>query len=187
MKTRQEALDLLHKNVKNESLRRHCLSVAYSMEAYAEKFELKDEEKDKWWISGLLHDFDWEIHPSADKHPVEGSKILRKEGYSEDIIIAILGHGNHTGVKRESKMAKVLFAVDELSGFICALAKVRPDRFLGMEASSVKKALKKKDFAAAINREDIKQGIEELGINEDEHFILVIKALDKHKTELGFN
>ena len=184
MKTRLDALALLHEYVKSESLRKHCLSVAYAMEAYAEKY---GEDTDKWWITGLLHDFDWEIHPSAEQHPVDGSKILREKGYDEEIIIAILGHGNHTGVKREIKMAKVLFAVDELSGLIMALAKVRPGKFEGMDASSVRKAMKKKDFAAAINRDDIKQGIAELGVQEDEHFILVIiRALEKNKEKLGF-
>lgn len=183
MKTREEAISLMHENVKAESLRKHCYSVAAAMEAYAEKYS---EDKDKWWICGLLHDFDWEIHPTMEQHPSEGVKMLRKKGYDEDICIAIMGHGNHTGVKRESLMAKTLFAVDELSGLIVALARVRPGNFDGMSASSVKKAMKKKEFAAAINREDIKQGILEMRVNEDEHFSLVINALSNIKKELGF-
>lgn len=186
MRTRQDAINLVERYVKSESLRRHCLSVGYAMEGYAEHFKLRREEIDKWFICGVLHDFDWEIHPSLEQHPQDGSKILREEGYDEDIVVAILGHGLHTGIARESKMAKTLFAVDELSGLICALAKVRADNFSTMDANSVKKAMNKKGFASAINREDIKLGIKEMGVNEDEHFMTVIKALDKHKKELGF-
>src|SRR3989344_3096442 len=105
MKTRDDAIKLMHENIKSDSLRKHCLCVAASMELYAEKF---NEDKDKWWICGLLHDFDWEIHPTMEQHPVEGVKILREKGYEEEICRAILGHGNHTGVKRESLMAKTL-------------------------------------------------------------------------------
>ncbi|MBI5804013.1 HD domain-containing protein [Candidatus Pacearchaeota archaeon] len=187
MKTREEALELLNKWVKLDGLKRHCLGVAACMEAYAEKNNLNDEEKDKWWICGLLHDFDWEAHPSLDKHPVEGVKVLREKGVDENICEAILGHGEHTGVKRKSAMAKTLFAVDELSGLVTALAKVRSGNFEGMSANSVRKAMKKKEFASAINREDIMKGIEELDVDETEHFELVIKALEKIKGEIGFD
>lgn len=162
MKKRNDAIALVDKYVQNIGLKRHCLSVGYAMEGYAEHFELSDEEKERWFICGVLHDFDWEIHPSLEKHPQEGSKILRDEGYDEEIIEAILGHGLHTGVARESLMAKTLFAVDELSGLICALAKVRADNFSTMDANSVRKAMNKKGFAAAINRDDIKLGIQEI-------------------------
>jgi predicted hydrolase (HD superfamily) len=137
----------------------------------------------------LLHDFDWERYPTLEEHPIEGCKKLRENGYDEDIIEAILGHNKATGIKRRSLMAKTLFAVDELSGLIVALARVRPGDFEGMSAKSVKKAMKKKDFAAAINRDDIRLGIEELGIGEEEKdgfFELVVKALDGKKRDLGF-
>ncbi len=186
MKTREEALELLHEWVNSESLRRHCYAVAAAMEGYAEKNDLSKEERDKWRITGLLHDFDYERHPTLEQHPVEGTRILIEKGYDSEIIEAILGHGEHTGVKRESLMAKTLFAVDELCGLIMALAKVRTGNFDGMSANSIKKALKKKDFAAAINREDIRKGIAEIAINEDEHFNLVISALARIKDKLGF-
>ncbi len=180
---RKEALNLLNEYVKSESLRKHCISVAYAMEKYAEKFR---ENKDKYWICGLLHDFDYEKYSSLEQHPFEGVKILKEKGYDKEIINAILGHGNHTGVKRESLMAKCLFAVDELCGLIIALARVRTGNFDGMDANSVRKALKKKDFAKGINREDIEQGIIELGVNKEEHFNFVIRALNAAKKELGF-
>ncbi len=186
MKTREEALKILNEYVKSESLKKHCLAVAACMSAYAEKYNLSGEEINKYWICGVLHDFDWEIHPTLEKHPVEGVKILRSRGLDEEICIAILGHGNHTGVFRETLMAKTLFAVDELSGLVVALSKVRPGNFDGMTAKSVKRAMKKKDFAAAINREDILQGIAELGVEEDEHIDLIIKALYCVRGVLGF-
>jgi len=190
MKSRQDALNLLQEWVKSESLRRHCLGVAVSMEKYAEKRNLSREDKDKWYLCGLLHDFDWERYPNTDEHPIKGCQELRKKEYDEDIITAILGHNVKTGIKRYSLMAKTLFAVDELSGLVVALARVRPGNFDGMSAKSVKKAMKKKDFAAAINREDIELGMEELSLENDEeknsHFELVISALSGVKGELGF-
>lgn len=163
---------------------------------------------DRWWICGLLHDFDWERHPTMEQHPSEGVKHLRSIGVDEEICAAIMGHGNHTGVIRESLMAKTLFAVDELSGLIVALARVRPGNpesklsgpetsekkisgFDGMKAKSVRKAMKKKGFAAAINRDDIRQGMNELGFDgdaekENEHLELVVKALEGVRVELGF-
>jgi len=186
MKSRQEAIELLKEYVKSESLIAHCMGVAVSMEKYAEVKGLSEEDKDKWWITGLLHDFDWEIHPTLEKHPSEGVKMLREKGVDEDICEAILGHGEHTGVKRKSEMAKTLFAVDELSGFIIAIAKIRPGGFEGMSVKSVRKKIKNKDFAAAINREDIRKGIGELGVDEGEHYQLVIDALRERKKEIGF-
>lgn len=181
--TRNDALNLLHEWVASESLRRHCCAVAAAMESYASVF---NENPDTYWITGLLHDFDYEKHPTLEQHPVEGSRILKERGYPEEIIQAILGHGNHTGVPRASNMAKALFAVDELSGLLVALAKVKADNFDTMDANSVEKALKKKGFAAAIDRQDIEQGIAELGISRAEHFERVIAALKAHKAELGF-
>jgi predicted hydrolase (HD superfamily) len=156
------------------------------MEGYAKKNGLSEEEIDSYWITGLLHDFDYERYPSLEKHPYEGVKVLKEEGYTDEIVQAIFGHGNHTGVKRESVIAKTLFAVDELSGLVVALAHVRPGNFDGMTAKSVKKALKKKDFAKGVNRGDIRQGIEELGVEQCEHFEAVIEALNGIKSDLGF-
>lgn len=180
---RTDALALLHEHVQSESLRRHCLAVAAAMEAYASFF---NESSDLYWITGLLHDFDYEKFPTLEQHPFEGIKILKEKGYPQELIDAILGHGDHTGVPRITDMAKSLFAVDELCGLLMALAKVRADNFDTMSAESVEKALKKKGFAAAINRRDIEKGIQELGINRKEHFERVITALKAHKAELGF-
>lgn len=186
MVSRGEALELMHKWVESESLRRHCLGVATCMEAYARKYGLDEEEVDAYWIAGLLHDYDYEKFPSLDKHPFKGVEVLKEKGYPKEIINSILGHSNHTGVARETKMAKTLFAVDELSGLVVALAKVRPGNFDGMSPKSVKKAMKKKDFAAAINRDDIRQGVEELGVEQAEHFNVVVEALSGIRSELGF-
>lgn len=137
----------------------------------------------------MLHDFDWERHPVMDRHPFPGCDELEKQGYDAEIIEAIKGHNyyNPNHLERKSLMAKTLFAVDELCGLIVALAKVKPDNFASMTAESVGKAMKKKDFAAAINREEIEQGIRELGVDRKEHFELVIKSLSCIKKELGFN
>ena len=186
MPTKQDAPDLLNKYVKSESLKRHCFSVAFVMEAYAKKYGQSPDEQEKWFISGLLHDFDFEIFPTIPEHCVEGSKILKELGYPQDIIEAILGHAQYSGVERKSIMAKCLFAVDELCGLIIAHAHVRPGKFEGMDSDSVKKAMKKKAFAAAINRDDREKGIAEVGVNKDEHFNLVISALRDKATKLGF-
>lgn len=133
------------------------------------------EDAELWGACGLLHDMDYEAYP--DKHPFVGVEILRGEGYPEEIIQAILGHATYSGVARESAMAKCLFAVDELAGFIVACALVRPGGFFGMEPKSVKKKLKNKAFAAKVNREEITQAIAELGVDADEHIALVIAAI----------
>lgn len=200
---REDAIKPLHEWVQSESLRRHCFAVACAMEGYAEKYLkedklpenndnklsdngmknnnllMEDNNKivDNWWMCGLLHDFDYEKYPDINLHPKKGCEELEKLGYDKEIIEAIMGHNSATGVKRSSLMAKVLFAVDELCGLIVALSKVRPNGFEGMSAESVEKALKKKDFAAAISREDIEKGILELGADRKEHFNLVIKSL----------
>jgi len=180
---RESALKLLHNWVSSESLRRLSDETAAAMENYASVFK---ENSEIWWITGLLHDFDYEKHPTLEEHPTKGVKVLKELECPEEIIEAILGHGNHTGVLRTSKLAKTLFAVDELSGLLVALAKVRADNFETMTSDSVEKALKKKGFAAAINRQDIEQGISELNIGRKEHFERVIEALKSHKNELGF-
>lgn len=183
--TVQEAIQLLEENVKSESLRRHCRSVGFAMREYAKHFNLSEEEQDKWEIAGILHDFDFEKYPTPEQHPFEGVKILQEKNYPKDIIEAILGHGDHTKTPRKTKMARTLFAVDELCGLVIALAHVRPQKLESMTPKSVKKVLKKKEFAATINREDINKGIQELNVNQDEHFTIVIRALESHSKELG--
>lgn len=175
----QEAKDLLYKWVTSESLRGHCESVAKSMKYLAEKFVqhgVSEIDVEAWAVAGLLHDFDYEKFPTLDQHPYQGVAYLRTQGVKEDILEAIMGHSHETGVKRESLMAKSLFAVDELSGFVVAVAKVRPGGFEGMEVSSVKKKLKAPAFAAAVSREDIAQGAEEVGVPLDELIASVIEA-----------
>ncbi len=188
MKTRSDALQLLKEWVSSESLRRHCLAVASAMEAYAIKNNLSENEIEKWFIAGLLHDFDWEKYPIMDRHPFPGCEELEKQGYDAEIIEAIKGHNyyNPHHLPRNSLMAKTLFAVDELCGLIVALAKVKPDNFASITGESVEKAMKKKDFAKAISREDIELGIKELGVNRKGHFEIVISALNGIKKELGF-
>ncbi len=183
MPTRQEAFILLTEWTKSESLIKHMLAVEAAIRFYAQKFA---EDEEKWAIAGLLHDFDYEKYPDLKDHPFKGVEVLKEKGYPQDIIEAILGHGNHTAVPRNSLMAKTLFAVDELCGFITACAYVRPDKLTGLEAKSVKKKLKDKSFAAKVSREDIAQGIIELGIAENEHIQNVITAMQKIAKELGF-
>jgi len=182
--TREEALSLLYEYTKTESLRKHALAVEATMRAYAKKF---NEEEEEWGITGLLHDFDYEMYPTADQHPYVGSKILAEKGYPENIRNAIMGHAPYTKVERTTKMARCLFACDELAGFIIAVALVRPTRLEGLEPSSVKKKLKDKAFARSVNREDIRNGISEFGIPEDEHISFVIKVLKENAQALGLS
>ncbi len=177
---KNQAEEFLHEFVKSESLRRHCSSVASSMRHFAKKF---NEDEEKWYVTGLLHDFDYEKYP--DQHPQIGEGILREQGVDEEIIRAIQSHADYTGVSRDTLMEKTLFAVDELSGFVVAVAYVRPDKMKGMKAKSVKKKLKDKAFAAAVNRDDIRQGAEELEIELDELIEGVIEALSVDAEELG--
>lgn len=179
--TRDEAYKLLCEYTQSDSLRKHAFAVEAAMIKYAVKFR---EDENVWGACGLVHDFDYEKFPG--EHPQKGAEILRAQNYPEEIIQAVLGHANHTGVKRESLMAKCLFAVDELCGFIIALAYVRPEKLNGLEPKSIRKNLKKKGFAAKISREDIALGIKELDVSEDEHYQLVINALQKIVKELGF-
>ncbi|MBI2050481.1 MAG: HDIG domain-containing protein [Parcubacteria group bacterium] len=178
--SRDDALKLLHEHVGSDSLRTHCLAVEAAMAAYAQKY---GEDPELWGICGLIHDFDYEKHP--DKHPFFGVELLKEKGYPDEIIQAILGHAVYSGVERKSYMAKCLFAVDELCGFIVACALVRPERLNGLTPKSVKKRLKTKAFAAKVNREEITQGIQELGVSEDEHIAFVIRALQGVSNELG--
>jgi len=162
-------------------LRKHCLAVEAAMASCAQKY---DGGAELWQITGLLHDFDYEQWP--DQHPFKGVEILREQNYPDEIIQAVLGHAVYSGVARESQMAKCLFAVDELCGFVMACAYVRPTKLEGLEPKSVKKRLKEKSFAAKINREEIAQAIAELGVSEDVHIALVIKAMQGIASELGF-
>lgn len=173
-----EAKALLYEWVLSESLRGHCEAVAKSMTYLAKQYAAKGEDVnvELWTIAGLLHDFDYERYPTLDQHPMKGVEHLRSLGVDDSVLQAILGHSHETGVKRESLMAKSLFAVDELSGFVVAVAKVRPGGFEGMEVSSVKKKLKDKAFAAAVSREDIRQGAEELGMPVEDLIQSVIEA-----------
>jgi predicted hydrolase (HD superfamily) len=181
---RTDALQLLQEYTKDEALLKHMYAVEAAMRAYAKKFE-QDEEM--WGITGLLHDFDYEMYPNPPDHPMKGSEILKEKGYSEEIRTAILGHAPYTGVPRESLMAKTLYASDELCGFIMACSLVRPNKIADLEVSSVKKKLKDKAFARNVNREDITQGTAELGVPLDEHIRFVIDAMKGIAFELGLN
>jgi len=181
--SREAAYSLLTEYTKSDSLIKHALSVEQAMRAYAVKF---GEDPLRWGIAGLLHDFDYEMYPSLEDHPAKGAEILKEKGYPQDIIDAVLGHARHTGVIRETLMAKTLFAVDELCGFLLACAYVRPDRSIAnVQVKSVKKKLKDKSFARAVNRDDITDGIQELGVDQTEHIQFVIDALAEISDDLG--
>ena len=180
---RNEALSLVHEYVKNENLIKHMLSVEAAMRFYAVKF---GEDGEEWGITGLLHDFDWEVHPNLEEHPLAGEPILRKHGVPEDVIRAIMSHADHSGVPRETKMEKALYACDEVTGLITAVALVRPSRsLLDLEASSVKKKWKDKTFAAGANREEIQKAATEFGIELWEHVGNVIQAMRNIAPDLG--
>jgi len=179
---RQAAWDLLCEHTKNENLRKHALAVEACLRGYARKF---GEEEEKWAVVGLIHDFDYELYPNAPDHPLKGSEILKGKGVSEEIHRAILGHADYTGVPRDTLLAKVLYACDELAGFITACALVRPDRIATLEAKSVRKRMKDKAFARAVSREDILKGAEELGLPLDEHITFCIAAMRGIANELG--
>ena len=180
---RNEALNFLHEYIKSPNLIKHSLSVEAAMRFYARKLE-QDEEL--WGITGILHDFDWEIHPTLEEHPSAGEPILREAGVQEEIIQAILGHADHTGVPRESLMAKALYACDEITGLITAVALVRPSKSLyDLAAKSVKKKWKDKSFAAGANREEIASAANEFGVDLwGEHVPNVIEAMKTIAKEL---
>ncbi len=180
---KQKALALLREYTKNENLVKHGLSVAAAMRYYA---EIYGEDADKWEVAGILHDFDYEIHPTLDEHPQAGGPILRQHGYPDDVIYAIMAHGTHLNLPFKSRMDKTLWAVDELAGFVTAAALVRPGRsIVGLEAPSVKKKMKDKAFARAVRREDIAGGAELLGLTLDEHISNVITAMQRVAGDLG--
>lgn len=186
--TRDEAIALMHEYTASDSLRKHMLSVEAAMRAYARKY---GEDEHRWGLAGLMHDFDYERFPNAahsptEEHPAEGARILRSRGYPEDVIQAMLGHANYSGVARESLMAKTLYAVDELSGLITATALVRPSRsVLEVEAKSVRKKMKDKAFARGVNRDDVINGAADLGVDLDEHIAFVITAMQAVAPSLG--
>lgn len=172
---RDDALAIVHKYIKSPNLIKHMLAVEAAMRFYARKY---DQDEEKWAVSALLHDFDWEIHPSMEKHPLAGEPILREHGVPEDIIRAVLSHASHTGMPRETLMEKALFACDEITGLITAVALVRPSRALyDLKPKSVKKKWKDKSFAAGANRDEIEQGAAELGVELWEHVANVIGAM----------
>ncbi|HXD32366.1 MAG TPA: HD domain-containing protein [Pyrinomonadaceae bacterium] len=188
MPDRNEAWELLCEYTKGDSLRKHAVAVETAMRACAARYGEADADKDEWGIVGLLHDFDYEMFPAPDQHPFTGANILCGRGYPERIIRAILGHATYTGVPRDTPMARALFATDELCGFLVACALVRPTRSLDdLEVASVKKKLKDKAFARSVNREDIRLGVEELGVEADEHIRFVIDALRPVQREIGLN
>jgi putative nucleotidyltransferase with HDIG domain len=180
---RSEALSILHEYVKNENLVRHMLAVESAMCFYAVKL---GENAEEWGNVGLLHDFDWEIHPTLEEHPQAGAPILRERGVPEEIVRAVLSHADHTGVPRQSPMEKALYACDEITGLVTAVALVRPSRSLyDLEASSVKKKWKDRAFAAGANREEIAKASQEFGVELWEHVGNVILAMRSIAPELG--
>jgi putative nucleotidyltransferase with HDIG domain len=182
---RTEALDIVNEHIKNKNLVRHMVAVEAAMRFYAKKL---DQDEELWGITGLLHDFDWEIHPSLEQHPQAGEPILRERGVPEVIIRAIQSHAEHTCVPRESLMEKALFACDEITGLIVAVALVRPSRSLhDLQVKSVKKKWKDKSFAAGANRVEIAQGAEEFGVELWEHVGNVIEAMRGIAPELGLD
>lgn len=179
---REDAFELMCEYTANESLRRHMICVEIAMRAYAEK---SGEDIEKWGIVGLLHDFDYERWPNPPDHPLEGSKILTEKGYPEDVIYAIKSHVDQVpDCPRVSLMDKTLFAVDELCGFITAVALMRPTGIVGMKAKSVRKKMKQKSFAEKVSREDITQGADDLGVELNEHIQFVVDALALHAETL---
>ena len=180
---REESMKLLYEYTKTDSLRRHALGVEQSMRKMAVKY---NGDPNEWGITGLMHDFDYEMNPTIEEHPYKGNEILKSKGYPESITQAIMGHATYTGVSRETDMAKALFAVDELTGFIFAVTYVRPSKSIfEVKPKSVKKKLKQKSFAASVLREDIYQSMEELNVDMTEHIQFVIDALKEKAKELG--
>lgn len=183
MISREEALNIVREYVKNEGLVRHMLCVEAAMRFYANKF---GDDEEKWAVTGLLHDFDWEIHPSLEQHPQDGVPILREKGVSEEILHAILSHADHTGVPRETLMQKTLYACDEITGLITATALVRPSRSIhDVKVKSVKKKWKNRQFAAGANRDEMMEAIEAFGIEQWEHVGNVITAMQSVAEDLG--
>ena len=180
---RDQALSLLYEFTQTDSLRKHAYAVEAAMRAYAIKYH---ENEDLWGAVGLIHDFDYEKYP--DEHPMKGAKILEERGIPEDVRRAILGHADYTGVSRDTLMAKTLYAVDELCGFIIAVTLVRPTKSVSdVSVKSVRKKMKDKRFAAKVNRGEIRKSCEELGVDFDDHVSFVIQSLSPIAPTLGLN
>jgi putative nucleotidyltransferase with HDIG domain len=183
MTTRQEALDIVREHVKNESLVRHMLSVEAAMRFYARKL---GEDEETWGLAGLLHDFDWEIHPTLEQHPQDGAPILRERGVPDLVIDAVLSHANHTGIPRETSMQKALFACDEITGLITAAALVRPSKSIhDVKVKSIKNKWKDRSFAAGANRQEMEEGAQEFGVELWEHAGNVLEAMQGIAVDLG--
>jgi len=183
--TRKDAWTLLKEHTHSASLIKHALAVEAAMRQYARRF---GEDEELWGVTGLVHDFDYEEHPTAEEHPLLGARMLEDMGWPQEVVLAIKGHGTHLDVPRSSKMAKTLFAVDELTGLVMAAALVRPGRDIStLKVKSVKKKIKDKGFARAVNRADIALGAEELGVDMGEHIAVVIEAIQgiADQLELG--
>jgi putative nucleotidyltransferase with HDIG domain len=181
--TREEAWGLVEEWVQSESLRKHLLGVEAAMVAYARKW---DEDEELYAVTGLLHDLDYERYPDLDSgHPRKALELFAERGYPQELIDAVAGHATFLGVPRETMLAKTLFAVDELSGFVAACALVRPTGIDGLTPKSVKKKLKQPSFAAGVNRDEVREGAEELGVDFDEHVAFVIGAMEERADELG--
>jgi putative nucleotidyltransferase with HDIG domain len=182
---RNQAWEIVCEFVKSDSLRRHMLAVETCVAAYARKF---GEDEEKWAVTALLHDFDWEIHPAAPDHPMKGELILAERGVDEEIRRAILSHADYSGVARLSPLEKTLYACDELSGFLTACSYVKPSRSIQeVDTKGVRKKLKDKAFARTVNRDDISRGASELGIDLDEHIEFCIRAMQARAAELGLS
>lgn len=185
---REQTLALMHEYTASDSLRKHMLAVEGAMRAYAARF---GEDEERWGTAGLIHDFDYErfpnnAHSPTEEHPSEGVRVLRARGYPDDILEAILGHAHYTNTPRQSKMAKTLFAVDELTGLITATALVRPTKSVHeVDARSVRKKMKDKAFARGVNRDDVINGAQELGVDLDEHISFVIGSMQARAADLG--
>jgi putative nucleotidyltransferase with HDIG domain len=180
--TRERAWETLTKYTQSEALRRHALAVEASVGWYAQHFQ---EDEERWRVVALLHDFDYEIHPTLDQHPQDGAPILRKEGYPEDVIEAVLSHAEHLEMPRDTQLKRTLFACDELSGFVHACGLVRPTGLDGLEPKSVQKKLKQPSFAAGVHRDEVYAGAEALGLDLDEHIRNVVAALQPIGPQLG--
>ncbi len=178
-----DALAILHEWTAGESLRKHAYAVEAAIAEYAKLF---DEDENLWRVTGLLHDMDYEKHPTQEEHPFIGVAHLRSLGYPEEMLQAILGHAQYSGVARETRLTKTLFAIDELAGFVTAVAYVRPTGLTGMTPKSVKKKLKDRRFAAAVSREDIEQGVSELNVDLNDHIATVIRGMQADAERMGF-
>src|SRR5215213_6196006 len=180
--TRERAWETLTRYTKSEPLRRHALAVEAAVGGYARRFA---EDEERWRATALLHDFDYEMHPTLDQHPQDGAPILREEGWPEEVVEAVLSHAEHLGMERDTLLKKTLFACDELAGFVHACGLVRPLGLEGLEPKSVKKKLKQPSFAAGVHRDEVYAGAELLGVELDEHIANVVAALQPLAGELG--